>query len=146
MICVFLRILRFIFWLINPKVVDFADLKRRLIQVNDEMGNIRDNLYGNNIFEAIKCISNLDDQQLIDSFENEIEMSISKSVNLPTKFRFNEVYSKNFTDELRKMVIIDSNDLKMHNQDLGKIRITSKKNYHEVNGTKSYFVDKFKKV
>ena len=110
------------------------------------MMNIRDNLHGNNIFEAIKCISNLDDQQLIDSFENELEVGISKSVNLPTRFRFNEVYSKNFTDELRKMVIIDSNDLKVHNQDMEKIRFTSKKNYHEVNGTKSYLVDKFKNI
>ena len=110
------------------------------------MMNIRDNLHGNNIFEAIKCISNLDDQQLIDSFENELEVGISKSVNLPTRFRFNEVYSKNFTDELRKMVIIDSNDLKVHNQDMEKIRFTFKKNYHEVNVTKSYFVDKFKNI
>lgn len=126
--------------------MDFADLKRRLIQVNDEINNIRDNLYGNNIFEAIKCISNLDDQQLIESFENEIEVGISKSVNLPTKFRFNETYSKNFTDELRKMVIIDSHDLKVHNQDIENVRFTSKKNYHEVNGTKSYFNEKFKNV
>jgi hypothetical protein len=126
--------------------MDYGDLKRRLIQVNEEMVNIRDNLMGNNIFEAIKCISNLDDQSLIESFDNEIEMAVSKSVNLPSRFRFNEVYSKNFTDELRKMVIIDSHEIKVRNDNFEKVRFTSKRNYNEVNGTKSYFVDKFKNV
>ena len=81
------------------KVMDFGDLKRRLIQVNEEMSNIRDNLYGNNIFEAIKCVSHLDDQSLLQSFEKEIDVAVSKSVQLPTKFGFNEVQAKNFTNE-----------------------------------------------
>ena len=73
--------------------MDFGDLKKRLLQVNDEMVNIRDNLHGNNIFEAIKCISNLDDQSLIESFDSEMEIVVSKSVSIPSKFRFNEMYS-----------------------------------------------------
>ena len=124
--------------------MDFGDLKRRLLQVNDEMVNIRDNLNGNNIFEAIKCISNLDDQSLIDSFDGEIEKAVSKSVSLPSQFRFNELYSKNFVNELRKMVLIDNHEIKVRNEEFEKIRFSSKKNYNEVNGTKNYFFDKFK--
>lgn len=125
-------------------MMDYDDLKRRLTQVNEEMVNIRDNLDGDNIFEAIKCISNLDDQSLLDSFDNELEVAVSKSVNLPTKFRFNEMYSKNFVDELRKMVVIDSNDIKINTEGYDKIRLTNKRDHNEVNVMKSYFVDKFK--
>lgn len=131
-------------WGLTKKMMDFEDLKRRLLQVNDEMENIRDNLDGDNIFEAIKCISNLDDQSLLDSFDNELDVAVSKSVNLPTKFRFNEVYSKNFVDELRKMVIIDSNDIKVNTDTYEQIRLTNKRDHNEVNVMKSYFVDKFK--
>ena len=108
------------------------------------MANIRENLYGNNIFEAIKCISNLDDQSLVQSFEKEIDTAVSKSVKLPTKFSANEIYLKNFNNDLRKMVVIESNDIKVRNEDFEKVRKSSKKNYNEVNGTKSYFIDKFK--
>ena len=108
------------------------------------MVNIQDNLYGNNIFEAIKCISNLDDQSLLESFDKEIDLVVSKSVNLPTKFKMNEVYSKNFINELRKMVTMETNDIKMRNDDFEKMRMSNKKDYNALNGMKSYFIDKFK--
>lgn len=124
--------------------MDFGDLKRRLIQVNEEMMNIRENLYGNNIFEAIKCISNLDDHSLLDSFETEIDTAMSKTMNLPLKFTMNEVHLKNFNNELRKMVTMEMNEVKIRNEEIDAIKISSRRDNRDVEGMKQYFEGKFK--
>ena len=124
--------------------MDFGDLKRRLIQVNEEMMNIRENLYGNNVFEAIKCISNLDDQSLLESFETEIDTAMSKTMNLPLKFTMNEVHLKNFNNELRKMVTMEMNEVKIRNEDVDTIKLSSRRDQRETDGMKQYFQGKFK--
>ena len=108
------------------------------------MMNIRENLYGNNVFEAIKCISNLDDQSLLNSFEVEIDGAMTKTLNLPLKFSMNDIQLKNFSNELRKMVTIETNEVKIRSEQNDTLKLGSRRDPKEVEGMKNYFLEKFK--
>ena len=123
--------------------MDFQDLKQRISQVNEELGNIRDNLNSPNIFEAIKCVTNLDEGSLLESFDREVDITLGKAVTLPLKFQLNDLQAKSFPNELRKLVNIESQEIKLVTNEKN-VMSSTKKDFNMVNTMKSYFTDKFK--
>ena len=128
---------------LNKKLLDFNDLKQRISQVTEELNNIRENLNSSNIFEAVKCVTNLDENSLLESFEREVDITLSKTVTLPLKFQLNELQAKSFPNELRKLVNIESQEIKLMTTEKN-VMSSTKKDFNVINGMKTYFTDKFK--
>lgn len=55
----------------------------------------------------------------------------------------NDLHAKSFPNELRKMVNIESQEIKLVTVEKGSMSST-KKDFNIINGMKTYFTDKFK--
>lgn len=69
---------------------DFENLKKKINEVIFELRTIDKNLENKKMFENIKNTSNLDSEELLATFSKEIDLILSKSVNLPFYFNFDE--------------------------------------------------------
>lgn len=88
-------------------------------------------------------MTNLDENSLLESFEREVDITLSKTVTLPLKFQMNELQAKSFPNELRKLVNIESQEIKLITNEKNVMNST-KKDFSVINGMKTYFTDKFK--
>ena len=113
--------------------------------MKQEINNIRDSLHSEQVCEAIKCVSNLEDESLIASFENEIERVVSQSVNLPCRFEYDDSRRNKFMDQLRKAITLTRYKVNAGNGRSKREKIAVKNNIDQANLTKIYFVEKFKK-
>ena len=128
----------------GAQINDFQELRKKIEQVIEELGAIKNGLEGPYLFDSIKNTSNLDSENLLSTFEKMVEEALNKQVSLPTQFVFNEQYFSNFSLELRKIISIDTKNIKVVTNDQYLSQLGPKRDSNQVMMFENYFNQKFK--
>ena len=128
----------------GAQINDFQELRKKIEQVVEELGAIKNGLEGPYLFDSIKNTTKLDSEHLLSTFEKMVEEALNKQVSLPTQFVFDEKYFSNFALELRKIISVDTKNIKVVTNDQYLSQLVPKKDGNKCVQYENYFNQKFK--
>jgi hypothetical protein len=97
------------------------------------------------MFDSFKNTSSLDAQTLIKYYDDLVAQELNKTVSLPTKVTLNEVAFNNYDQDLKNLVNLQKNDVRLPGtgSSMGK---TGNKYLQELVPITEYFNQKFKRI
>lgn len=124
---------------------DSSELRNKIKAMLQELDLLNQNLNNDRMFDSFKNTSSLDAQTLIKYYDDLVAQELNKTVSLPTKVTLNEVAFNNYDQDLKNLVNLQKNEVRLPGtgSSVGK---TGNKYLQELVPITEYFNQKFKRI